>query len=181
MITQFPSSCLLGHITGLFFSIYIKICHPCILQMTDCWFFFRRINPEERIQLVALDIVCSEGKIVKELGIFKDGSVLVYIFLPPRDYKPTFQAKWNIKNIHGIHWNNEKLDHAELASIIHQHCSQTTEYFAKRLEKCNILTPYLCKDVEHLDFLVVWRLPNYWKTIMLIGSAATTSIHTRRL
>ena len=32
MLPQFPSSCLLGHITGLFFCIFIKICHPRIFK-----------------------------------------------------------------------------------------------------------------------------------------------------
>ena len=43
--------------------------------------------------LVVLDIECLEGKKVIELGIFKDGIVLRYSFLPLRDNKPTFQAK----------------------------------------------------------------------------------------
>ena len=124
--------------------------------------------------LVVLDIECLEGKIIKELGIFKDGIVLGYSFLPPKDYKPTFQAKWNTKNMHGINWNHGKLDYSELAFIIHQHCSPTTEYFAKGLEKCKILSPYLCKDVENLDDLgcpkasklleykdVEWNCSNY--------------------
>ena len=55
--------------------------------------------------------------------------------------------------MHGINWNHGKLDYSELAFIIHQHCSPTTEYFAKGLEKCKILSPYLCKDVENLDDL----------------------------
>ena len=56
--------------------------------------------------LVVLDIERLEGKIVKELGIFKDGIVLGYSFLPPKDYKTNFQAKWNTKNMHGINWNH---------------------------------------------------------------------------
>ena len=103
--------------------------------------------------LVVLDIECLEGKIVKELGIFKEGIVLGYSFLPPKDYKPTFQAKWNTKNMHGTNWNHGKLDYSELAFIVHQHCSPTKEYFAKGLEKCKILFSYLCKDVENLDDL----------------------------
>ena len=105
------------------------------------------------MSLVVFDMECLEGKIVKELGVFKDGIVLGYSFLPPKDYKPTFQAKWNTKNLHGINWNNGKLEYTELSSIIHQHCSPTTEYFAKGLEKCNLLSNYLCKDVENLDDL----------------------------
>ena len=48
------------------------------------------------MSLVVFDIECLEGKIVKELGVFKDGIVLGYSFLLPKDYKPTFQAKWNM-------------------------------------------------------------------------------------
>ena len=36
MLPQFPSPCLLGHFTGLFFCIFIKICHPRIFRMLDC-------------------------------------------------------------------------------------------------------------------------------------------------
>ena len=101
--------------------------------------------------LVVLDIECLEGKFVEELGIFKDGIVLGYSFPPPKDYKPTFQANWNTKNLHGIIWNHEKPHYSQLLFIIHQHCSSKPEYFAKGPEKCKILSPYLCKDVEILD------------------------------
>ena len=103
--------------------------------------------------LVAFDIECMEGKIVKELGVFKEGIVLGYKFLPPKDYKPTFQADRSTKYLNGINWNNGKLEYTELSSINHQHCSLTTEYFAKGLEKCNLLSNNLCKDVENLDDL----------------------------
>ena len=36
MLPQFLSSCLLGHITGLFFCIFIRICHPHLFKMLDC-------------------------------------------------------------------------------------------------------------------------------------------------
>ena len=45
------------------------------------------------MSLVVYDIECLEGKIVTELVVFKDGIVLGYSFFPPKDYKPTFQAK----------------------------------------------------------------------------------------
>ena len=67
------------------------------------------------------------------------------------DYKPTIQAKCNTKNVHGVNWNNGKVDYADLPTIVYQPCSPTTEYFAKGLEKCKILSNYLCKDVENLD------------------------------
>ena len=129
--------------------------------------------------LVAVDIECLEGKIVKELGIFKDGIVLGCSFLPPKDYKPTFQTKWNTKNMHGINWNHGQLDYSELAFIIHQYCSPTTEYFAKGLEKCQVLSPYLCKDVGNLDDLGCPKASKLLEKMMLKGIAATTRIDTR--
>ena len=87
------------------------------------------------MSLVEFDIECLEGKIVKELGVFKDGIVLGYSFLPPKDYKPAFQAKWNKKNLNGIKWNSGKLEYTEFSSIIHQHCSPTAKHFAKRVRE----------------------------------------------
>ena len=89
--------------------------------------------------LIEFDIECLEGTAVKELGIFKDETVLGYTFLPPNDYKPTFQEKWNTKNLHGINWNNGKV-YSDLSTILHQHCSPATKYFAKGLEKYKILS-----------------------------------------
>ena len=36
MLPQLPSACLLGQITGLFFCLYIKVCHPDIFKILDC-------------------------------------------------------------------------------------------------------------------------------------------------
>ena len=86
------------------------------------------------MSLVLSDIECLEGEIVKELSVLKDGIVLGYSFLPPKDYKPTFQAECNTKKMHGVNWNNRKLEYTEFSSIVHQHCSPTTKYFATELE-----------------------------------------------
>ena len=133
--------------------------------------------------LVVFDIECLEGTVVNELGILKDGIALEYTFLPPNDYKPTFQAKWNTKNLQGINWNNGKIDYSDLPTTIHQHCSPTTEYFAKGLEKCKILSNYLFKDVENLD---VFGCPKASKLIsndftkILSGNVVTTPSDTRK-
>ena len=88
------------------------------------------------------------------VGCFQGWNCIGIQFPPTQNYKLTFQANWNTKNLHGIIWNNGKLEYTELSSsIIHQHCSPTTEYFAKGLEKCNLFSKYLCKDVENLDDL----------------------------
>ena len=83
--------------------------------------------------------------------------------------------------MHGINWNHGKLDYSELAFIIHQHCSPTTEIFAKGIEKCNILCPTCVRMWKILMVLVVRRLQNCQKTMMLNGIAATNRIDTRRL
>ena len=99
--------------------------------------------------LVVFDIECLEETVVKELGFFKDGIVFGYTFLPANDYKTTFQAKWNTKNLHGINGNNGNVEYPDLPTRNHQHCSPTIEYFAKGFEKSKILSNFL--DVENLD------------------------------
>ena len=65
----------------------------------------------------------------------------------------SFPNKMITKNMSGINCIIGMLDNSELGSIIHQHFSSTTEHFAEEVEKCKILSPYLCKDVEKLDDL----------------------------
>ena len=55
--------------------------------------------------------------------------------------------------MHGVNWINGMLDNSELASNIHEPSSIAREHFAEGVEKCKILTPYLCKDAENLDDL----------------------------
>ena len=54
-----------------------------------------------------------------------DGIALGYSCIPPENYKTTFQAKGNTK-MHGINWNNGKLDYPALTSFIYQPFSPTT-------------------------------------------------------
>ena len=75
------------------------------------------------MSLVVFDIECLEGQIVKELGVFKDGIVLGYSFPPPKDYKPTFQAKWSLKIYMGLietmENSNILLCHQSFTNIVH--------------------------------------------------------------
>ena len=93
------------------------------------------------------------GQNFQGVGCFQGWNFIGIQFSTTKDYKPIFQAKGNTKNLHGVNWNNGKLEYTEFSSIIHQHCSPTTEYFAKGLEKCNLLSNYLCIDMENLDDL----------------------------
>lgn len=103
------------------------------------------------MSLVIIDIECMENDIVKELGIYKNGIVEGYTFLPPKDFKPTKQSFWITKNLHGINWNNGKKPYSELAGLLKRTDSTSTEFFAKGLEKCRIISKILEKDVENLD------------------------------
>ena len=75
------------------------------------------------MSLVVFDIECLEGKIVKELGVFKDGIVLGYSFLPTKDNKPNCQAKWNTKIYRGLIGTMEKWNtlscHQSFTNIVH--------------------------------------------------------------
>ena len=93
----------------------------------------------------------------------------------PKAINLHFKQSGTPKKLHGINWNNRKLEYTEFSSIVHQHCSHTTKYFATELEKCNLLSNYLCKDVDNLDDLgcpkiskilnnsdTDWDCSNYW-------------------
>ena len=96
-----------------------------------------------------------EGKIIKELGVFKDGIVLGYSFLRPKTINRLFKQSGTLKIYMGLfgtmeNWNTLSC-HQSFTNIFR--LQQNTEYFTKGLEKCNLLSNYLCKDVENLDDL----------------------------
>ena len=70
---------------------------------------FNQKIPEKtvnRMSLVVLDTEYNENKIVKELGVFKDGQIVGYSFLPPKKSKPKSQSSWCTKHLHGISWSS---------------------------------------------------------------------------
>ena len=66
---------------------------------------------------IVLDIELAEKDVKKELGVFIDGSVKGHSFRPPKKYKPTKQAVWCTRNLHGIVWNDGHLDYSELRTF----------------------------------------------------------------
>ena len=181
ILPQTPSSCLLGHITGLFCWISTKNCYPCIFQMLDCWSFFRKIIRKERMPLVAPDIECLEGKIVKELGIFKDWNVLGYSSLPSKDYKSTFKqlGKQKICTL----WIGTMESSIILSWLpLYINIAQQNNVFCKKhLKNAKFHYSSYVRIWQILMIMVVRRLTTDWKTRMLIIIAATTRIDTTRL
>ena len=61
MIGRGPNCCLLCHVTGLLFCVYVKIFPPCIFNLIDF---------SISMFLIVLDIQLTEKNIIKELRLF---------------------------------------------------------------------------------------------------------------
>ena len=46
------------------------------------------------MSLVVLNIECIEKKILKEVGVYKNGKTVGYSFLPSKKFKATSQSAW---------------------------------------------------------------------------------------
>ena len=97
MIGRGPNSCLLSHVTGILFCLYVRISLPSI---------FNSVVFRNNMSLIVLDIELSEKNIIKELGLFFAGSLQGISFCPPKTFKPNKQTTWNISHLHGIAWSS---------------------------------------------------------------------------
>ena len=95
------------------------------------------------MSLIVLDIELTEKNIIKELGLFIDGSLQGFSFCPPKTFKPNKQTSWNTKHLHGIAWSSGKLDYEKLFAVFYDIKVMIPEVFAERLEKCRLLTRLL--------------------------------------
>ena len=75
MIGRGPNSCLLGHVTGLLFCLYVKIFLPSFFNSADFW---------SSMSCIILDIEVTEKNKIKELGLFIDSSAQKFSFCPPK-------------------------------------------------------------------------------------------------
>ena len=83
MIGRGPNSCLLGHVTGLLFCLYVKIFLPSLSNSVNFW---------NSMSCIVLDIELTDKNVIKELGLFIDGSVQGFSFCPPKPFKPNKQT-----------------------------------------------------------------------------------------
>ena len=100
---------------------------------------------------IVLDIQLTEKNIIKELGLFIDGSVQGFSFCPPKSFKPNKETTWNTSHLHGIAWSSGKMDYEKLFAVFYDIKVMNAEVFAKELEKCRLLTTFLGQNVENLD------------------------------
>ena len=71
------------------------------------------------MSLIVLDLELTEKNIIKELGIFFDGSVQGFSFCPPKTFKPNKQTTWNTNDIHGNAWSSGTLEHEKLFAVFY--------------------------------------------------------------
>ena len=106
------------------------------------------------MSLIVLGIELTEKNIIKELGLFIDGSLQGFSFCPPKTSKPNKQTSWNTKHLHGIAWSSGKLDYEKMFAVFYDIKVMNGEVFAEGLEKsekCRLFTTFLGQNVENLD------------------------------
>ena len=103
------------------------------------------------MSLIVLDIELTEKNVIKELGLFIDGSVQVFSFCPPKTFKPNKQTTRNTNHLHEIAWSSGKLDYDMIFAVFYDIKVMNAEVFAKGLEKCRLLSKLLGQNVENWD------------------------------
>ena len=140
MIGQGPNSCLLDHVTGLLFCLYIKLVLPSIFNSVDFsqydLHFF--INTE-----------LADKNVIRELGLFIDGSVQRFSFCSSKSFKPNKQTTWNTSHLYGIACSIGKPDYDKLFPDFYDIKVMNADVFAKGLEKCRLLIKLPGQSVEN--------------------------------
>ena len=156
MIGRGPISCLLGHLAWLLSCLYVKIFLPSIFNSVDFW---------NNMFSIVLDLELTDKNIIKELGLYIDGSVQGFSFCPLKTFKPNKQTTWNTSHLHGHAWSNVKLVYEKLFVAVFDDIKvMNAEVFAKRLEKCRLLTNLHGQNVENLDDYACPKIQDLVKT-----------------
>ena len=125
---------------------------------------FNSVDFRNSISCIVLDIELTDKNVVKELGVFIDGSIQGFSFCLPKSYKPNKQTTWNTKLLHGIAWSSGKLDYDKLSVVSYDIRVMNAEVFAKGLEQCRVLTNILGRNVENLDNYGCPKIKDFVKT-----------------
>ena len=142
MIVRGPNCCLLGHVTGLLFFLYVKIFLPSIFNLFDFWI---------SMSLIVLDIELTEKNVIKELGLFIDGCVQGFSFCPPKTFKPNKYTTWNTSHLHRIARSTGNLENEKLFGVFYDIKVMNAEVFGKRFKKCKLLTRLQGQNAENSD------------------------------
>ena len=133
------------------------------------------------MSLIVLDIELTDKNIIKELGLYLDGSLQGFSFCPPRTFKPFKQTTWNTSHLHGIAWSSGKMDYEKLFAVFYDIIVMNAEVFAKWLEKCRLLTNLLGRNVDNLDDYGCPKIQDLLKTDSSWICSSYTFRHKTRL
>ena len=133
------------------------------------------------MSLIVLNIELTEKNIIKELGLFIDGSVQGFSFCPPKTFEPNKQTSWNTKHLHGIAWSSGKLDYEKLFAVFYDIKVMNSEVFAKGFEKYRLLTSLLGQNAENLDDYGCPKIQDLAKTDNLWFCSSYPFRHKTRL
>ena len=172
MIGRGPNSCLLGHVTGLLFCLYVKFFLPYIFNSVDFW---------RSLSLIVLDVELTEKNIHDEPWLFFDGSLQGFSFCPPKAFQINKQTTWNTSHLYGIAWSSGNLEYEKLFAVFYDIKVMNAEVFAKTLEKCRLLTTFPGQSVEDLDDCVCPKIQNLVKTDSLWNCSSYPFRHKTRL
>ena len=103
------------------------------------------------MSLIVLDIELTEKIILKELGLFVDGSLQGFSVSPAKTSEPNKWTTWNTRHLHGIAWSSGKLDYDKLFAVFYDIKVINAKMIAEGLEKCRLLTRLLGQNVESLN------------------------------
>ena len=95
------------------------------------------------MSLIAVDCELTGKDIIKELGLYIDGSLQGFSISPPKTCEPNKQTAWNTSHLHGIAWSSGKFDYEKLFAVFYDIKVRNAEVFAKALEMCKLLTTLL--------------------------------------
>ena len=101
--------------------------------------------------LIVLDIWLTEKNIIKELGLYIDGSLQGFSFCPPKTFRPIKQTTSKTSHLHGIAWSSGKVAYEKLFAVFHDMKVRNAEVFANGLEKCRLLARLHGQNLEILD------------------------------
>ena len=130
---------------------------------------------------IVIDIELTDKNVIKELGVFFDGSVQGFSFCPPKTFKPIKQTTWNSSHLHGIAWSSGKLEYDKLFAVFYDIKVMNAEVFADGLEKCRLLTRLLGHYVENLDDYGCPKVQDLVKTDNLWTCSSYPFRHKTRL
>lgn len=112
--------------------------------------------------VVVVDVEYFTNGIIKELGLFHNGTTTGYSFLPPNECPKSankFQDAWLTKNKHFIDWDSGAFPYEVLREIVDSVVkSPECEFFAKGQEKCALLSTIF--DGKHFTNLEEFGCPN---------------------